>query len=78
MNEGKKPAGAPDPWRGQPIEITAYHEQIIVTCDYRCDLSKGDKESWEGGVGFEMHPAQPTKWCFRQCDRLKEEKAGGA
>lgn len=53
--------------------IIAYHKPFQVSCDGKCELSKGCKDTYEGGEGYFKITSKedfPTKWCFRQCDRL--------
>jgi len=51
--------------------IVAYGKVLCLECDERCELTKGDKHTWESGYGFLSNPPFFTKWCFRQCDRCK-------
>lgn len=51
--------------------IVSFGNVLGLECDEMCDLTTGDKHTWEGGWGFWKNPPFFTKWCFRQCDRCK-------
>lgn len=54
-------------------EVKFFGQKVIMSCDGKCELSKGDKNTYEGGYGFDPagYEVFPTKWCARQCDRYE-------
>lgn len=54
-------------------KIAAFGEPLVVSCDQKCELSKGDISTIEGSHS-KPENREFNKWCYRQCDRYIEKK----
>lgn len=56
--------------KGKISQFQFAMQTVFGYCDYQCEKVTENKDTWEGGIGFEEYPEKHTKWCVRACKRF--------